>query len=305
MTTYTLTHGRVTWINITPPSEADLAALGRQFPNFHPLNLQDCMNPLEYPKLDAHADYLFLVVHFPVFEKIRHLSQATEIDIFVMSGVLVTVHHGQLPPILDLFASCQKDEEVRREVMGRGASPLLYALLDRLVDYCFPIMRKVEANIRHIEEHLLADATRHILLELAVVRRDVIALRRIIRPQYDIVRQLGEGSWPWIHEELDIYWSDIRDHLGQLRAMLDDDYEVMSGLAETLDTLASHRIDEVVRLLTLATITTLPLTVVSTIYSMNVEVPGKSLPITFWIVLVLALAITSGILWYLRRRDWL
>lgn len=305
MTTYTLTHGQVTWVNIVGTTEEDLAGLARLYPQFHPLNLRDCLAQLEYPKVDHHDDYLFLIMHFPVFEKRQRLSVANEVDMFIAGGLLVTAHQGQLKPLVELFDACTQDPAAREQYMGHGASPLMHVLIDRLVNYCFPIVTKVDSQILHIEENLFADRPRHILEEIAVVRRDLIALRRILRPQYDVLCALEEGKWPWIQEELDIYWRDIRDRLRQLRAMLDEDAEVLDGLSSTIDTLASHRIDEVVRVLTVATIVTLPLMLLFTLYSMNVHIPYEEHPATFFTVLVLGLLVTGVVLWLLRRRDWL
>ncbi len=305
MTTQTLTQGRVRWVNIVQPSAGDLEQLGCAYPQFHELNLQDCLSTLEYPKVDHHDDYLFLVMHFPTFEHVERISAANEIDVFIADDLLVTAHQGHLAPLNELWDACARDEAEREQAMGRGASPLLYALLNRLVDYCYPIVRKVDVNVRAIEMRLFKESPRRVIAEIAVVRRDLIALRRILHPQHAIFRELEEGSWPWIRAELDVYWHDLSEHIGQLCAMLDDDSDVISGLADTIDTLASHRIDEVVRVLTLATITTLPITVLSTIYSMNVYVPGKEYPATFFAVVLLGLLITAGALWYLRSKDWL
>ena len=187
MTTYTLTHAQVTWVNIVGTTEEDLAELARLYPQFHPLNLHDCLAQLEYPKVDHHDDYLFLIMHFPVFEKRQRLSLANEVDIFVASGLLVTAHQGQLKPLVELFDACTQDPAAREQYMGHGASPLMHVVIDRLVNYCFPIVAKVDSQIYHIEENLFADRPRHILEEIAVVRRDLIALRRIIRPQHDVL----------------------------------------------------------------------------------------------------------------------
>jgi magnesium transporter len=180
--------------------------------------------------------------------------------------------------------------------MERGASPLLYDILIALVDYYAPLLEGAEQNIRHIEEDLFSEDTRHILNEIALARRDLIAMRRILKPQQEVIRQLARGNWPFIHEELTIYWGDIADHLAQHQAMLDEQIEVVSGLWETIDTLASHHIDEVVRVLTIITVLTLPLSLLSTIFSMNVEFPFRSYLSLFFIVIGAGVTLTADLL---------
>jgi magnesium transporter len=305
MSTTILTHGRVTWTNIVHPTAEDIQQLSARYPQFHPLNLQDCMTELEYPKFDHHDDYLFLVVQMPVWDARERVSRPAEVDIFVARGTLVTSHRGELEPLVELFERAQADETFRAGLMGQGASQVLYPVLNALVDRCFPTVRRVYENLRRIEDNLFHNNMRHILHEVAFVRRDVITLRSILKSQTPVVGALVDGSWPFIHAEMDPYWGDVRDHLLQLSAMLDEYCEVVGGLSDTVDTLASHRIDEVVRLLTVVTVLTLPLTLLATIFGMNILMPYAEHPLLFYTVIGLGVAFTAGLLWYLRRNNWL
>jgi magnesium transporter len=305
MTTTILSHNGVTWTNIVQPTKEDVQALGDRFPNFHPLNLKDCLTELEYPKLDHHDHYLFLIVQMPYWDAREKISRPAEVDVFIAHNHLVTSHHGELKPLVEMFAAAEADEACRAEWMGHGASPLLYHLLNNLVDYCFPIVHKVGANLRHVEENLFNNNTQHLLHEIAVLRRDIIVLRSIFRPQYEIIQALVKGSWSFIQENLDPYWGDIGDHLAQLCMLMDQYAEVISGLSDTIDTIASHRIDEVVRLLTITTVLTLPVTLLATIFGMNVVMPYSNHPLLFFTVIVLGIVLTVWLVWYLRRRRWL
>ncbi len=305
MPTTLLTHGRVTWTNITQPTQADMDQLGARYPHFHPLNLKDCLSPAEFPKLDHHDEYLFIVVHLPGYDEAEKLYRREEVDIFAARGVLVTAHSGRLNSLNELFRSATQDQYVREQLLGRGASPLLYELLHRLVGEVDPATERFDHDLQQIEASLFGSDPRRILNEIAVARRDLIALRHILKPQLPVIRALVEGNWPWIHDDLTLYWKDISDHLAQLQARLDEHCEVIGGLSETIDTLASHRIDEVVRVLTVITVLTLPLTLLSTLFGMNVALPYEEHPAAFFIVLGIGLALTGILVFYLRRRRWL
>ncbi|MAU00280.1 MAG: hypothetical protein CL608_24330 [Anaerolineaceae bacterium] len=305
MSTDILQYGRVSWINITNPTPEDMQSLAEKYPNFHPLHLGDSLSELELPKLDVGDDYLFMVAQLPRWNGEARVCYPTEIDIFVASGVLVTIHANEIKPLHELFTVAQAEEAKRQAMMGQGASPLLYQLMDTLVNYCDPILEKVNQTIRHIELSLFEEDMEHILYEVAVARRGVIAIRHILRPQLDVMRELGQGDWPFIQGHLDMYWDDIADHLTRLLSMLDEHVEVIGGLSDTIDTLASHRIDGVIRLLTIITILTVPLTVLSTIFGMNVDLPYGSGPALFYTVNAIGVVLTIGVILYLRRRSWL
>jgi len=305
MPTILLSRHHVTWINITQPNSEDIHQLAENYPQFHPLNLQDCLTELEFPKLDHHDQYVFLIMQFPFWDARERISRPAEIDIFVASGILVTSHRGELQPLNEFFAKTQGDEAFREQVMAQGASPLLYHLLNELVNYCFPIVKKVHQHLDRVENSMFHAEPRSLLNDMAVLRRDIISLRSILRPQMSVVGALIHGNWPFIHEDLDAYWGDINDHLLQLCSLLDEYSEVVSGLSDTIDTIASHRIDEVVRLLTVVTVLTLPLTLLATIFGMNVVMPLADHPILFYFLISIGAVLTVWLLWYLRNKKWL
>lgn len=304
MSISTLTHGRVTWTNIVHPTPGDIQQLVARYPQFHPLNLQDCLTELEIPKLDQHDDYLFLVTQMPIWDSKENICHPAEVDIFISSGTIVTSHRDELEPLRDLFAQAQADEHYRAELMEHGASPLLYKVLDSLVNHGFPMVKHINHHLRRIEDILFSHDTHLVLNDLASVRRDIITMRHILKPQREVIRELEQGSWHFIHDDLDLYWGDISDHLAQLCAILDEDSEMISGLSDTVDTLASHRVNEVVKLLTVVTIITLPLTLLATIFGMNIVMPFADHPLLFFTIVGLGIVLTGTLIWYLRKHRW-
>ncbi len=305
MSVEVVTHGRVTWVNIEKPATEDMDYLRQRYPIFHPLDLEDCLSRIERSKIDEYDDYLFVIMHFPVFDSARRVSRAGEVDLFLGTGYLVTVHDGNLWPITRLFDDCQAEEQVRQQHMARGASKLMHDVIDHLVDYCFPILYKVDANIREIEEDIFTQDLRGVVQEISWVRRDIIALQRIVKPQIAIMANLERQDRPFIREELEVYFSDVLDHLYKAWDMLEDHRDVVEGLSDTANTLLSHRINEVIKILTIISVVMLPLTLVSGIYGMNVKLPLADQPWAFVFVLLLMVTITAGMLFYFRRRGWL
>jgi magnesium transporter len=305
MATQTLTHGTVTWTTISRATEQDVFALRTNYPDFHPLDLEDLLSRIERPKLDDYDDYLFVVMQFPIWDPVNRVSRATEVDIFLGERFLVTVHDGLLKPLTGLFQKCEEEAAVRQKYMGKGASRLFYAVVDTLVDYILPILYKVDANIRTIEEDLFTQDLQKVIEDITLVRRDIIALRRIIRPQIGIVANLEKVDRPFIHQELDVYFGDILDHLQKAADLLTDQAEVIAVLADSADTLASHRINKVIRILTVISVILLPLTLISGIYGMNVLLPFQNSPFAFVMILGVMLVMMLTMLFVFERKKWL
>lgn len=304
MSVQTITYGKVTWTNIENPTNEDIEVLRRNF-SFHPLDLEDCLSKIERPKIDEYDDYLFIVMHFPIYNPDQEVSQPAEVDFFIGANYLVTVHDGRLKPVVQLFEDCRAYEQTRQRHMGVGASRLLHSVIDKLVDYCFPILAKVDHNIQTIEDEVFTQNMRQIVQRITVVRRDIIALRRVIKPQLAIVANLERVDRPFIREDLDVYFGDIHDHLQKAWEELEDHREVLEGLSDTSESVISYRINDVMKVLTIISVMMLPLTLISGIYGMNVLLPLAHSPWAFAIIITAMALIVLAMLALFKKRNWL
>lgn len=291
------------WLNIPRPSRAEMEYLRERF-SFHPLDLDDCLSRVQLPKVDEYPDYLFLVLHFPVFNREARITRPSQVSIFVGADYVVTVHRGDLKPLVKLFQDAQRSEAVREDLMSRSSGFLLYRILDVLVDYCFPILNKLIQQVDELEERAL-DPTARTIQELAVIRRDIIAYRRIIRPQIAVMEALEAKEYPFLKVDPDVYFGDLADHTRRIWEELEELREVMEGLHDTIFTLSTQFSNDVMRILTVLFAALLPVTVVGTLYGMNVALPVQESPQAFWWLLAAA-GVLSGVLFlYFWRRGWL
>jgi magnesium transporter len=304
MSMSTVTENKVSWINIVDPSQEDIAHLRRYYP-FHPLDLEDCLSSIERPKVDEYENYLFAVMHFPIYDPDARISRISELDVFIGSGYLITLHDGELKPLLRLFEECQKDERARSKHMSRGAGQLLYGILDRTVDYVMRILTQVGSRISQVEERIFVEDMRHIVEEISVIRRDVIALRRIIKPQIGVVSNLERKDRPFIREGMDVYFGDIVDGFSRAWDELEDHREVIENLSSTSDSITSYRINETMRALTVISVLLLPLSLLASIYGMNVSLPFDKDPYAFYGLMGIMVALIVGLIVLFRSRKWI
>jgi magnesium transporter len=303
-----VSEGKLTWIYSERPSRNEVKFLEQHF-NFHPLNLDDVLSRAQRPKIDEYEDHLFIVLHFPVFDKENRITRPSEVDIFIGENYVVTVHcFANLKPLAKFFRECQIHEKSRQTYLGRSSSFLLYHILDRLVNYCFPILGKITGNIDDIEDVIFTKAVPETVRRISLIRRDLISFRRVIRPQIPVIETLEREDYPFFKEEQEVYFGDIGDHVRKIWDELEDYKEVVDGLAETSNWLTSHRIQEIMRVLTIVMAILAPPTLLSGILGMNVPLPGgvesgSLLPLG--ILLSVMAVISAGMFIYLRRRKWL
>jgi magnesium transporter len=300
----TIKWGKITWINIEKPTGSDMEYLAKNY-LFNLFDLEDCLSRIERPKIDEYENYLFLVLHFPVFKMEARVTTSSQVSIFIGADFLVTVHTGALKPLAKLFNDCQQNERAREEHMARSSGYLLYRILDRLVDYCFPILNRVIANIEAAEDRLFSEPARDTVQEISVLRRDVMSYRRIIRHQPAILKSLEVREYPFLREDLDVYFGDIGDHIGTISETLEEYKEIVEGLNATSDSLFSHRTNEVMKMLTILGTILLPLLVISGIYGMNVSLPFEDSSFAFPFIILFTLCISGSMLAYFRYRRWI
>jgi magnesium transporter len=302
--TASITWDKLTWINIERPTEEETKYLAENYP-FHPLDLDDCLSKIQLPKIDEYEDYLFMVFHFPVFNHEARVTTPSQVSIFIGENYLITLHQGDLKPLVSYFKSCQANENARQEAMGRSSGYLLYLILDRLVNYCFPILNKTGENIDKVEDQIFGENPKAALADVAVLRRDIISFRRIIRPQTEAVETLEQKEWPIFKEDPDIYFGDIADHLRKIEGTLDDYRDVVEGLSDTNDIMISFRTNEVIRVLTIIATIMLPLTLVASFLGMNIYPMPVDSPGAFAGIIVAMIAIIAGMLFFFRSRRWI
>jgi len=303
-----IANGKLTWFYIEKPTSQEVAFLAQRF-HFHPLDLDDVLSRIQRPKIDEYEDYLFMVLHFPVFDKQNRITKPSEINIFVGESYVVTVHcTGDFKPLARFFRECEDEKESRERYLGRSSGFLLYHILDRMVDSGFPILDKVTQNIDDIEDIILTKPVPETVREISLVRRDLISFRRVIHPQIAVIETLEREEYPFFKEDQEIYFGDIADHIRKIWDGLEDCKEVIDGLADTSNWLTSHRIQEIMRILTIIMGILAPPTLIASIYGMNIPLPGgvntgSLLPLG---VLLALMAVTAGVIFfYMRRRRYL
>jgi len=300
-----LTWGDLTWVNIEGPTERETEYLAQNYP-FHHLDLDDCLSRIQRPKIDEYKGYLFLVLHFPVFNREVRVTTPSQVSVFIGENYLITLHKGELKPLVKLFRECQIDEESRQEYLGQGSGYLLYRIVDRLVDYCLPILNKIGDNIEEVEDNIFSSrGTPRAIEEISILRRDVISLRRIIWPMRAVIGSVEPKVRRFTKMDMSVYFGDMIDHVDKIWDGLDEYKEIIEGLNDTHDSLATNRTNEVIRMLTIIATILLPLTVVASIYGMNIPLPFQNSTYSLIFVLFIWLAIVGGMLYFFRRHHWI
>src|SRR3989440_9405011 len=297
-------HGGLRWINIERPGPVDRAWLEEHF-EFHPLAYEDVSSRNQRPKVDEYADYLFIILHFPVFDSTVGRLNAGELDIFVGQDFVITLPNVPLQPVEYLFERCRASEEFRDQLFSRGPGYLLYKIIDDSFDYCFPMLRKMGNKLDRIEEEIFEGRSEEIVRDLSNVKQEIINFRKIIRPERSVLRDLERTKQVYLPEDHELYFDDIVDASERIWDMLENYKEVVAALEETNEAVISHRLNDILLVLTSLSVVILPLTLIASIWGMNVRVPGQGSIEAFWVIVGVMVVVLGGGGAACRHRGWL
>lgn len=303
-TKHHIEHAGLTWLDLIYPSKEQMEAL-REFYHFHPLHTEDVLSRIQRPKIDDYEEqgYLFMVLHFPIFNESTRLSTVCEVDIFVGKDYIITSHDGRMRPLLHLLRTIE-DEKVRERYMSRGPGYLLYHLVEMMLNTCFPMLYRLDEKLDLLEEEMFKNDVQKTVEEVSFLRRDLISLRRIIRPNIPVVRSLAARQRAFLQLDEEEYFGDLTDSLTKMWDMLEEQKEIIEGIDATLGSLTSHRINQEMKIFTMISVIMLPMTLIASILGMNVPIPFSESPLALPIAILIMGALALVMYIYFRFRQW-
>jgi magnesium transporter len=291
------------WINIERPRQIDRAWLEEHF-DFHPLDYEDVFSRNQRPKVDVYDDYMFVVLHFPAYDKQIGRLNAAELDVFVGPDYVVTLPNQPIPPLEYLFERCRTRQDLREQLFCKGPGYLLYKIVDDCVDASFPMLRKMGNKLERLEEDILEGRSAEIVRDLSNVKQEIINFRKIVRPQRSALRDL-ERTRRYVPEDLEVYFDDIQDANERIWDLLENYKEVIEALEVTNESVLSHQVNDILRVLTAFSVIVLPLTLIASVAGMNVHFPGFDSSGAFWAIMGTMFIVLVAMVSFFRYRDWL
>jgi magnesium transporter len=298
--------GGVHWIHVVGLAEVPLIErLGRLF-DLHPLALEDVLTLGQRPKTEDYEKTVFCILQHLAYRETGLVK--TQVALFLGSDFVVTFQ----PAGPDLLAPVRdRITKGRARMRQKGACYLAYALLDLVVDAAFPALEAFGAHLDAIEEGILDKPDREDIERLQGARRELLVLRQVLWPQREVLGHLAREDHELMPDDVRIYFRDCYDHAVQALEVSENFREMASGLLDIYLTSLSHRLNDVMKVLTIISTVFMPLSFLAGVYGMNFDTSKRlNMPelgwgygyLGFWAVAIAAVAV---MLWLFRRRGWL
>ncbi len=303
----------VRWINVEGIDDPAVLAVLSEFYALHPLAMEDVVHTHQRPKAEQYGETNGSAGAAPLYVVMRDVEmqpaekggqvamESEQISFFMGPGLLISIQESAG----DSWDSVRRrlaDQASR--LRARNADFLLYVLLDTTVDSLFPLLDGYSDRIEAIEDRIYAGGNADIVWEIGALRRELMLVRRAVGPMRELSRQLTNDHVPGISDETRTYLRDVHDHAVQIVDLLETYRDLATGLSETWLGIQGHRMNQVMKTLTLLTAIFIPITFVTGLYGTNFKIlPMADHPHGFLFMVGGCLVIVGCmVLWFMRRR---
>lgn len=294
------------WVDFeNEPAESCLPVL--QGFNFHPLAIDDALQETHVPKLDDWGDYLYIVLNYMIVLNNRENweTEVDELDIFLGQNYIVTLHDRRITAIEDVWQVCDRDPRTLQD----GADHLLYKIADNLVTEYMPAVEEIDTAIDEIEDQVFDRPSPRTLERLFSLKRVLLAMRRILLPQREVLNKLARDDYRVIDPRDRIFFRDIYDHLVRLHDLNESLRDLVGGALDTYLSVVNNRMNDIMKTLTIITTLFMPITFITGFFGMNFFEPvanltGWTTRLIFSLVMFVLLLFPFGMYLWMRRRTW-
>ncbi|HEY5346413.1 MAG TPA: magnesium/cobalt transporter CorA [Verrucomicrobiae bacterium] len=297
------------WVDLEKPAAFENKEVLEQIFHFHPLSIEDCVQPSPSPKVEEYSPkeedkftpYLFMVIHAVDYSRKDGCFGTSELNFFLGKNFLVTYHDEPLASVSQVV------ERAVNGTMGIARAPdrVAHSLLDTLVDNYKPALDELGLEIAELEQQALQKPSKETLNKILQVKKEVVHLRQIIGPQREVLARFAQGEFKLVRPHLVPYFRDVYDalfHIGELAQSYTDS---LTGILQVYLNMSSNQTGEVVKLLTLITVITTPLMMIGTWYGMNFEGMHELHTQHGYLIATSAMLVSTVATYlYFKRKNW-
>jgi magnesium transporter len=292
------------WIDFDEPDADEVLTLQKEY-NLHPTVVEEFSLPTLRPKATEYDTCLYLAVHIPLFDTHTRTTYPGELDIVITKDALITSHDKEIWQLTEFFNSLAKEPAKREQYMNESPAALLHSLLELLLESCFPKLDHISQKLDYIEQEIFAGHEKEMVIELSVVKRDILNFRRTLKPQRSVIESLGQKEFCFIDQGLRPYFQELIGTNVRVWNSLESSKETVESLEETNNSLLSNKLNLTMKVLTIFSAVLLPITVYSNVLAMSADIPFGKNPNAFWIHLSIMLVIALTTMAIFKSKKWL
>src|SRR6185503_1469270 len=297
------------WVDLEKPTPEETKFVLEDVFHFHPLSVEDCVMVTPSPKVeeyqpkeeDRFSPYLFMVIHAVDYSRRDGVFATSELNFFLGKNFLVTYHDVPLKSVAQTAERCLKSTVH----IARAPDRVAHTLLDGIVENYKPALDELSLEIAGLEQEALQNPGKTTLNKIIQIKKEVLHLRQIIGPQREVLARFARGDFKLIRAHMVPYFRNVYDGLFHIAELAQGYTDSLTGILQVYLNMSSNQTGEVVKLLTVITLITTPLTLIGTWYGMNFRhMPEYNWRYGYEVAIGVTILSTGLIIWWFRRKNW-
>ncbi|MEK7166896.1 MAG: magnesium transporter CorA family protein [Patescibacteria group bacterium] len=295
----------LTFININKPEEEELECLEKKY-QFYSLDVKDCFLPPQRTKIVERADYLFMALVFPIYNNQVKEIFFSEVDFFIQKDLLVIVHNNELQPLIDFLKILENNQDFQEKYLSGNPASLIYEILNSLLFYCFPILNHISIDIDNIEKQIFIGDEKKMVKEILNIKQNIVNFRKAMQAHKTVIRKLIIKAPQFFSIiKLNIYFNNLIEYTKEIWDTLENYKDSINALHETNKSLISFRLNDIMKVLTIISVTLLPITLIASVFGMNATMPFLDHPYSFLFILFFMFCVSISMILFFKTKKWM
>jgi magnesium transporter len=297
-------HGGLIWIDLESPTREEVRSVAEEFA-IAPLVAEELLLPSTKPRAEFHEGYAYIVMHFPALHH-SHLSHEQEIDFVIGRNFLMTAHYDTVDPLHKFSKVFEVNSILDENNLGEHAGFIFFFMLRKLYRAIEHEVEYVRHDLHGIEEHIFSGHEIPMVSAISRAARDLLNMRQTVEPHRELLREIEEEGPAFFGAAFTPYLRQISNEYYRVHNHIMRHTEFLHELRETNNSLLTTKQNETMKRFTILAFTTLPLTLIAAIFSMDThDDPIVGLPYDWWIVIGIMITVTLCMFAFFKRRNWL
>ncbi len=303
----TYKHNNLTWIDLESPTTDEVKSLISKY-SIHPLVAEELLKPTLRPKVDINKETIYLILHFPIYNNTKRQYNSCEIDFILGKNFLITVHYASILPLYELAKIFEAEGMLGEKTLSKNSGVLFFHVIRQLYNFSENQLGIIQSKIDDISGKIFEKKPTlyDLVRKISHTRIEALDFKRIIQFHKEVF-----GSLEYI--ALKKYGGDFTHYLNNINGEylklwnLAESYRInIESLQQTIDSLLSHRANDIMKVLTIMAFVTFPLMLISSMFSMNASwMPIIGMKGDFWIIICIMLTITLAMFFFFKHKKWL
>ena len=296
--------GWLKWIDAVWLKEDDIKKIIEKY-DIHELDLEACIEWNQKARIDNYENYSFLISHFPKYNRWKKIYELNDFNIFLWKDFLITFRKyswNHINKIFDHYSELKittKKKDIKVTTWY-----ILYEITQAMLEKMFKVIKTITVEIREIESQVFEqEDNSRLVRDIMIKKRNIILLKHMFKPQIVVLKQLElivNKTYKW---EMEVYFEDLEDKLEQIVNEIAILQEYIESIEDAFKSMVDIKTNFVIKVLTVFSAFMLPLTLITSFYWMNVDLPFAE-NIQFVIFLLFSSLFVMVLIYTFLRRHW-